>query len=148
MTAHDLMTAQPAVIAESDTIIAAATLMRTRGVGMLPVVKDLAGMRLVGIITDRDIVVRHVALDHGAEAKIHEHMTRAPLVTVAPDASLEVVAQRMAQAQVRRVPVVDGRGAVIGVIAQADLATAVGPGNPELVERVLEAISRPGALVH
>ena len=148
MNAYDLMTGQPAVIAGSDTIAAAATLMRTRGVGMLPVVKDHDSMLLIGVITDRDIVVRHVALGHGAEAKVHEHMSRSPLVTVPADASIAVIADRMTKYQVRRVPVIDSRGAVIGVIAQADLATEVGPKDPQLVERVIEAISRPGALVH
>jgi CBS domain-containing protein len=148
MTAYDLMTGQPAVIAGSDTVAAAAALMRTRGVGMLPVVKDLESMLLIGILTDRDIVVRHVALGHGAEAKVHEHMSRSPLVTVSADASVAVIADRMTKYQVRRLPVIDSRGAVIGVIAQADLATAVGPTDPQLVERVVEAISRPGALVH
>jgi CBS domain-containing protein len=65
------MTGHPAVIEASDTLAAAAELMRTRDVGMLPVVDGPANRHLVGVITDRDIVLRAVALGHGAEAKVH-----------------------------------------------------------------------------
>jgi CBS domain-containing protein len=147
MLTRELMTGAPAVVTADETISAAAALMRTRGVGMLPVVDDLAHRRLVGVITDRDIVVRHVALGHGASAKVHEHMTRDPLVTVRPMTPLHAVAEAMTRHQVRRLPVVDDRGTVVGIVAQADLALDVGPHDALLVERVLEGISRPGALV-
>lgn len=147
MIALELMTRSPAVIAADDTIANAADLMRTRGVGMLPVVDSLDELFLVGVITDRDIVVRHVALGHGADSKVRAHMTVDPLVTAAPLLPVSEVVERMTRFQVRRVPVVDARGVVIGVIAQADLARQLGPDDPELVERVVEAISRPGALV-
>lgn len=148
MRARDLMTPRPAMIAAGDTIPHAAELMRLLNVGMLPVVEDLASKHLVGIITDRDIVVRHVALGHGNGSKVRDHMTRGPLVTVSPDAAVGDIADRMIRNQIRRIPVVDARGTVLGVVAQADLATHVGPTDPAIVERVVEGISRPGALVH
>lgn len=147
MNARQLMTPHPAVIAADETLATAAELMRTRNVGMLPVVDTASTRRLVGVITDRDIAVRAVARDHGPAAKVREHMSREPLVTVTPTATTEVVAEQMRQYQVRRLPVVDAQGTVIGVIAQADLALSVGPKDPLLVERTLEGISRPGALV-
>lgn len=147
LIASELMTGQPAVIAADATLTEAAELMRTHNVGMLPVVDERANRRLVGVITDRDIVIRGIARGHGAEAKVHEHMTRETLVTVPPEASVDVVGEKMRRYQVRRLPVVDGKGRVIGVIAQADLALTVGPRDPRLLEQVIEGISRPGALV-
>jgi CBS domain-containing protein len=147
MIARELMTEHPALITASDTVATAANLMRTRGVGMLPVVQDLEHRHLVGILTDRDIVIRHVAAGHGSRAKVHEHMTRDPLATVPPSATVQQIAEKMTRYQVRRLPVVDELGGVIGVVAQADLAVAVGPTDPALIERLIEGISRPGALV-
>lgn len=147
LNATELMTIHPAVIAAGETLTAAAELMRSRNVGMLPVVDDKTNRRLVGILTDRDIVVRGVALGHGASAKVHEHMSRDALVTVSPNATVEDIGEKMRRHQVRRLPVVDSKSRVIGVVAQADLALAVGPGNPRLVELVVEGISRPGALM-
>jgi CBS domain-containing protein len=148
MLARDLMTPHPAAVTPGDTLQHAAALMRARGVGLLPVVTDQATRRLVGVVSDRDLVVRHLAHSNGLVAHVTDCMTHAPLVTVAPEASVQSVADLMIRHQVRRVPVVDDRGAVQGVIAQADLATHVGPGDARLVEQVLEGISRPVALTH
>lgn len=148
MLAREVMTPSPAVITGENSILQAAEMMRTLGIGMIPVVQDLAGRRLIGVITDRDIVVRHDALAHGPSAKVREHMTRDPLVTVRPDTPVSEIAERMTRWQVRRLPVLDIDGSVIGIVAQADLAMQVGPQDPQLVESVLEGISRPGHLVH
>lgn len=148
MHARDLMTPAPAVITPYDTVLRAAQVMRTMDVGMLPVVSDMNSLKLVGVITDRDIVVRHDALEHGPTARVHEHMTREPLVTVSPMTSLSEVAERMTRWKVRRLPVVDDQHRVVGIIAQADLATHVGPTDPRLVESVVEGISQRGQLVH
>jgi CBS domain-containing protein len=145
--AHELMTGDPAVITANDTITAAAELMRTRDVGMLPVVDGPADRHLIGVITDRDIVLRAVARGHGPDAKVHEHMSREGLVTVAPTASVDDIVAKMKLHQVRRLPVVSAAGSVVGVVAQADVAIAVGPRDPRLVEQLMEGISRPGALV-
>ena len=148
MFAHELMTGQPVVIAHDATLSAAAELMRIRGVGMLPVVDYMRAYKLVGVITDRDLVVRGLAFGHGGSAKVHEHMTRDPLVTVGPETPVKEIALLMARHQLRRIPVLDDAGAVVGIVAQADLAVLVGPTDPSLVERVVEGISRPGALTH
>lgn len=147
MQARDLMTGFPALVTGDDTLMTAADLMRTRCVGMLPVVDSLTMRRPIGVITDRDIAVRAVAFDHGGYAKVREHMTHDGLVFVAATASVDEVAEKMRRHQVRRLPVVDARGSVIGVVAQADLALHVGPNRPDLVEWTIEGISRPGQLV-
>jgi CBS-domain-containing membrane protein len=75
-------------------------------------------------------------------------MTRDPLVTVGSDTSLSEIAEKMEQHQVRRLPVVSDDGAVVGIVTQADLAISVGPNDPQLIEQILERVSRPGALVY
>ncbi|MEX2181449.1 MAG: CBS domain-containing protein [Gemmatimonadaceae bacterium] len=148
MLARDIMTLEPAVVTATDTVPVAAQLMRTRDVGMLPVVDDLVHRRLVGVLTDRDIVLRYVAPEHGRLASVRDHMTREPMVTATATSTIAEVVARMSRHQVRRLPVVDANDAVIGVIAQADIALKVRPHDADLVDHLTEAISRPGALVH
>lgn len=143
MYARNLMTPEPSVISVNDTITSAARLMRTLRVGMLPVVDDTHHRHLLGVLTDRDIVVRCVAESHQLDCRVEDHMTREGLLTVLADSDLRLIADRMEQHQVRRLPVVDARHRVIGIVTQADLARRVGPEDPELVEEVLERISNP-----
>jgi CBS domain-containing protein len=143
MNARTLMTPEPSVVSVNDTITSAARLMRTLRVGMLPVVDDTHHRHLLGVLTDRDIVVRCVAEGHRLDCLVEDHMTRDALMTVHADSDLRLIADRMEQHQVRRLPVVDSRQRVIGIVTQADLARRVGPEDPELVEEVLERISSP-----
>jgi CBS domain-containing protein len=143
MYARNLMTPEPSVISVNDTITSAARLMRTLRIGMLPVVDDTHHRHLLGVLTDRDIVVRCVAEGHRLDCRVEDHMTRDGLLTVLADSDLRLIADRMEQHQVRRLPVVDARQRVIGIVTQADLARRVGPEDPELVEEVLERISNP-----
>ena len=148
MRAQDLMTSNPTVITPDDSITRTAEVMRTLDVGMLPVVDDLRTRRLVGVITDRDIVVRCLA-DHGtARCQVRDHMTTSPLVFVNEDTPLTTITEQMEEFQVRRLPVVTGDRRVVGVVTQADLARLVGPRDPRLIEEIVERISTPGALVH
>jgi CBS domain-containing protein len=141
MKARDLMTSDPFTVAPADKLSRAAELMRDIRVGCIPVVSKPGGSELVGIITDRDIAIRCVARAHGSSCLVRDHMTAAPLQTVTPDADVSDVVARMERAQVRRIPVVSDDGALLGVIAQADLATKLGPTEPLKVEEVLERIS-------
>ncbi|MGH7668571.1 MAG: CBS domain-containing protein [Gemmatimonadaceae bacterium] len=148
MRAKDLMTQNPTVTAADDSIPRAAELMRNLGVGMLPVVDDLQTRRLVGAITDRDIVVRCLA-DHGtAQCRVRDHMSTSPLVFVHADTPLDDIGRKMEQYQVRRLPVVTSDLRVVGIVTQADLAVRVGAGDPTLIEEIVQRISTPGALVH
>jgi CBS domain-containing protein len=135
------MTEYPQAVTPSDPLSHAAALMRDGDMGFVPVVEDRESRRLVGVITDRDIAIRHVAEAHGDDCAIKQHMTADPLVTVAPDAPTTEVHKLMMDHQVRRVAVVDSDGHLLGVIAQADVATKEGRDNKtgELVERISEA---------
>ncbi|HUO86057.1 MAG TPA: CBS domain-containing protein [Thermoanaerobaculia bacterium] len=141
MLSREIMTENPEVVLASDSLEEAARRMRDLDVGVMPVVEDRDGRRLEGVITDRDIVVRHVAEGHGAGCKVEEAMSRDGMVTVGPEDDVELVASRMSQSQVRRVPVVES-GRLVGIIAQADLA--IDASDDRLVGATVEAISAPG----
>jgi CBS domain-containing protein len=116
--------------------------MKDEDVGSVPVV-DASSTKLVGILTDRDIVLQVIAgkMDC-ANVRVDEIMTRNP-VTCKPDDDIQNAMDRMSQHQIRRIPVVDGNDRIVGIIAQADLATRMD--HPEKTEKVLENISQPVA---
>jgi CBS domain-containing protein len=142
MLVRELMTRRPALIAAEDSVAQAAEQMCLRAVGMLPVVDDYTNRRLVGVITDRDIVTRHVAKGHGPFALVRDYMTRDSLVTVRPDTPLLEVAQLMSSSKVRRLPVTTDDGVVVAVISREDLADVVTPQNPLLVERAVNHVAQ------
>ena len=144
MKAHDIMTEYPQAVTPSDPLSHAAALMRDSDIGFLPVVDDRNSRRLIGVITDRDITIRHVADAHNDECLIKQHMTGDRLVTVAPDADTTEVHRLMIERQVRRIPVVDSDGHVLGVIAQADVATK--EQRDRQTGQIVEKISEPADL--
>jgi CBS domain-containing protein len=119
-TVSEFMTTHPTVVEVTDTLRAVAQTMATQDVGALVVAEDGA---VVGIITDRDLVVRGVAEGIGLDAPVGQ-LTTGALVTVAPDDDVARVVQLMRDNAVRRVPVVEGTQAV-GVISIGDLAVAL-----------------------
>jgi CBS domain-containing protein len=147
MLARDAMTANPVVVTPEESIGRAAEIMRDFDVGVVPVVADRLSLRLVGMLTDRDAAVRCLAAHHTGACRVRDHMTTGTLVTADPGDSLEVLVARMERAQVRRVPVVQPDGRLLGIVAQADIAMRLGPESPAAIEELLERISEPaGAL--
>jgi CBS domain-containing protein len=128
------MTDHPTCVSPETEIRETARLIRDLGVGALPVCE---GDRLVGIVTDRDIVVRHLAEQRRTET-VAEIMTRDPYV-VGPDEPVEQAESLMAHHQVRRLPVCED-ARLVGFISQADVARHA---THEEVGALLEAISRP-----
>ena len=145
MLARDIMTRDPAVVTPDDTVSRAAQIMRERDVGIVPVVNDRTHMRLEGVLTDRDIAVRCVAERHLRDCRVADHMTSDHLDTTRADATIEDVIDTMEHDRVRRIPVVDERDRLVGIIAQADIALRVGPKEPRKIETLLEHISEPTA---
>jgi len=127
MRARDIMTAKPLAVTPTDQVWKAAEIMKHEDIGGVPVVRDSSTLHLVGLITDRDITVRCVARRHGATCLVGDHMTPAPLQTVSPDADIAEIVAKMERAQVRRIPVVDDRDVLIGIVAEADLAAKLAP---------------------
>lgn len=108
-------------VAPTDDLIAAAHVMREKHVGYLVVSDARIGGRVIGVLTDRDIVVAVLAQEVDVRAlKVGDVMTRDPLVIEAGQ-SIEVVLRHMREAGVRRVPVVDHSGALTGVLSIDDV---------------------------
>lgn len=116
-TVADCMTPRPSTADVSDTLRSAARTMASQDVGALVVQSD---MRLVGIVTDRDIVVRGIAEGLGPDSTLSDVMSDR-LVAVGPGDPVEVAVQVMRDAAVRRIPVVDG-SVVVGIVSLGDLA--------------------------
>jgi CBS domain-containing protein len=136
-----VMTSDPTCCVPGDTVQEAARLMKSEDVGPIPVVDDREGRKLVGMITDRDIAVNVVAegLDPKT-TKVEAVMTR-DLVTVGPDDDVQKAFDLMSERQVRRLPVVESDGRIVGIIAQADVATRLEA--PRETAKVVEGISQP-----
>src|SRR5262249_47738556 len=120
----------------------AARLMQDNDCGSLPVVESRDSMKLIGIVTDRDLALRVLGRGLGPEAKVREALTK-NVSAVKQDADLDEVERLMSGQQVRRIPVVDGQGRILGIIAQADLARELGAVGTKDFGRVMEKISEP-----
>jgi CBS domain-containing protein len=142
MRVRDVMTPDPASCTPDSTARDAAILMRDNDCGSLPVVESESSRKLVGTVTDRDLAIRGLAEGRGPETRIRELMTDGP-TSAATDDEVEIVRELMVAQQVRRVPVVDEHGLVVGIVAQADLARVEGAASDQEVGRIVEAISDP-----
>jgi CBS domain-containing protein len=134
------MTPSPTCCQPEQTVIDAAELMQRDDVGVVPIVgRDNA--KLLGVLTDRDIVIKVVAAGRDPRGTaVSEVMTTDPVVCL-PQESVEAVMELMATRQVRRIPIVDKDGAIIGIVSQADIATRVA--SPQETGQVVQAISEP-----
>jgi CBS domain-containing protein len=118
-TARDIMHAGAECVGESQTLQHAARQMRDLDVGALPICNDDG--RLLGIITDRDIVVKCIANGDDPGTVTAGQLAQAEPVTIGPAADVDEVLHLMAENQIRRLPVIDNQR-VIGMISEADLA--------------------------
>lgn len=144
MKARDLMTPKPFVVLPTDSVTRAAEIMRYENIGGVPVVGDSAQPRLVGIITDRDIVLRFVARGQQFPCLVSEVMTPVPLLTVPPDAGISEIVRKMETGEVRRIPVVSDDGILLGIVAESDIATKLSPAAAlPLRKRVQQTSAEP-----
>lgn len=140
-TVRDVMTANPSCALPTDTVHQVAQLMKSEDVGPIPVVESHDSKKLVGIVTDRDLVLKVLAEGrNGQDTTVETVMTRNP-VSCRENDSLDQALQAMSQYQVRRIPIVNDRNEIIGIIAQADVATRVE--QPNRTAEVVEDISKP-----
>ena len=140
-SARNIMTDNPVVVTPESSAQDAARMMQDNDCGSLPVVESRNSMRLVGMVTDRDLAIRVLARGQDANTPVREAMTR-NVSSVNLDDDLNAIERVMSGQQVRRVPVVDGQGRVVGIVAQADLARELG--SSQEVGRVVGKISQPG----
>lgn len=138
---RDVMTAQPLCCVPDETVTHAARLMKQFDVGPVLVINDHTNQRLVGILTDRDLALQVVAegIDPNTTS-VRDVMTRAPVCCRA-DEDVQCAIDRMAEHQIRRVPIVDDDGRVVGVVAQADVATRIH--DIRSTARLVDAVSQP-----
>jgi CBS domain-containing protein len=116
---RDVMTANPVCVSEKDSVQDAARIMAREDTGVVPVVD---GKKIIGLITDRDIVVRLIAEGKDlANARVNEAMTK-NVRTVREDASVNDVLEVMNRSEVRRVPVVNDRDELVGIVSIGDVA--------------------------
>jgi CBS domain-containing protein len=116
---RDIMTPNPRSVESNASVVDAARIMRDEDVGIVPVVE---GDRLVGTVTDRDIAIRVVAEGKNPESTTAGEVASRELVTIDPQQDLDEALRLMARHQVRRLPVVEEDGKLVGVVAQADIA--------------------------
>jgi CBS domain-containing protein len=142
MTARirDVMTRQPRVIQPDATVADAAAMMRRLNVGALPVCD---GSRLIGMLTDRDITVRSTADGRDPHLTAVRDVMSPGVAWATEDDPVEEAARIMREHQIRRLPIVDDRHSLVGVISLGDLATNV-DADAETGD-TLERISEPGA---
>ena len=121
MTVATVMTTAPACCTPNSPLVDVARLMVENDCGEIPVVEDMQSRKLAGVITDRDIATRIVAAGRNSnEARAMDCMS-APAVSVTSETSLQECCELMETHQIRRVPVVDEQGGVIGIVSLADV---------------------------
>ena len=133
---RDVMSSNPCAIDADKPVAHAAKMMKQEDVGLAPVVE---GDRLVGTLTDRDIVLRVVAEGKDPQTVTAREVASTDLVTIDPQQDLDEALRLMASKQVRRLPVVE-EGRLVGVLAQADIAREA---EEQQTGRLVEDISQP-----
>jgi CBS domain-containing protein len=135
-TVREAMTSDPCAIDAEKPVAYAAKMMKDEDVGLAPIVE---GERLVGTVTDRDIVTRVIAEGRDPQSTSVREIASTAVVTLDPQQQLDEALSLMAQHQVRRIPVVEEDGRLVGVVAQADVAEhAASAETGRMVEEISE----------
>ena len=132
---QEAMTPNPTTIKATTAAQEAARTMKSEDVGSLPIVE---GDKLVGVVTDRDLAIRIVAEGRGVDTTVGEIASK-DVVTVDPEQTIDEAARLMAEHQVRRLPVVEEDGRLVGILAQADIAQT---GHDALTGETVQQISQ------
>jgi len=142
MKAQDIMAKDPRCVTPRTSVQEAARLMKAEDVGALPVIESDSSRKLVGIVTDRDIAIRAVAdgRDLGS-VTVSDVMSKGATTAKASD-SVDDVMQVMGREQVRRIPIVDDRDQLVGIVSQADVVRKAKSDTKS--EHTVEKISEPG----
>ena len=142
MKAQDIMAKDPRCVTPRTSIQEAARLMKSEDVGALPVVESESSRKLVGIVTDRDITIRAVAEGKNlGNATVGDVMSKGAATAKSTD-SVDDVMKVMGREQVRRIPIVDDRDQLVGIVSQADVVRKAS--NDTKSEHTVEKISEPG----
>lgn len=139
-TCSEVMTQDPVCCLPNDSAAKAAQLMKNENIGSIPVIESEQSRTLVGIVTDRDLALTIVAEGQDAKSTLVEAVMTRRLVTCRADDDLGKALDAMAEHQLRRIPVVDHDNRIVGIIAQADVATRVD--EPEKTGEMVKDISQ------
>ena len=140
MICSEIMTTNPECCLPTDPVMKAAQLMKSEDVGPIPIVKNKDDKKLAGIITDRDLAIKVVAEARDPKTTPVEQVMTEDVVTCEANDDLQKALRLMQDYQIRRIPVVDKSDHLLGIIAQADVATRLG--SPQTVGRVVEQVSQ------
>jgi CBS domain-containing protein len=139
-TSSDVMTRNPVCALPDDSVASVAQLMKERDIGPIPIVEDIVSKRLLGIVTDRDLAMKVVAEGRDPNTtKVRDVMTQ-DVVTCRDDDEIQATLEAMSQHQLRRILVVNAENTLVGIIAQADIATRMD--QPEKTGEVVKEISQ------
>jgi CBS domain-containing protein len=137
---EDVMTKNPVCCLPNDMVAKVAQLMKRENIGSIPVIENEQTNKLIGIVTDRDLTLKIVAEGRDAKStKVEAVMTRKVMTCHAED-DLQKALDEMSGHQLRRIPVVDSDNKILGIIAQADVATRVN--QPEKTAEMVKQISQ------
>ena len=139
-TSKDVMTKNPVSAMPGDTVASVAQLMKQRDIGPVPIVEDKSSNRLIGIVTDRDLALNVVADGRDPNTTLVRDVMTTDVVTCREDDEIEQILDAMSTHQLRRIPVVDANDMLVGIIAQADVATRMD--QPEKTGEVVKEISQ------
>ncbi len=141
MQVRDIMTENVARCTPDTRLSNVAQMMVDYDCGAIPVVESTSNLRPVGMVTDRDIVCRAVARGNNPVEMSARDVMSSPVIAATPDMSIEAAGNLMASNQIRRLPVVDERGACVGIVAQADMAlNAPSQETAEVVREVSQPV--------
>jgi CBS domain-containing protein len=135
-TVRELMSSNPRTVEPGATVVEAARVMKEADTGIVPVVE---GDRIVGTVTDRDVAIRVVAEGKDPQSTTVGEVASKDVVTVEPQQGLDEALRLMAKHQVRRLPVVEDDGTLVGIVSQADVAREA---SDEQTGEVVEEISK------
>jgi CBS domain-containing protein len=140
MKVQDIMTGEPRTLTPDSSVREAAQLMKEIDAGVIPVVESGSSKKLLGVVTDRDIAIRVIAEGKNADCCVSDVMSAGTLATCGPTDDVDRVMETMSREQVRRIPIVDERGSLVGIVAQADIMRKA---NDRKAEKTVEKISQP-----
>ncbi len=139
----DVMTKNPVCALPSDGVAKIARLMKSKDIGSIPIIENEQTKKLVGMVTDRDLALKVVAKERDAKSTTAEEVMTREVVTCQSDDNLQKALDAMSEHQLRRIPVVDTNNAIVGIIAQADVATRAD--EPEKTGELVKDISQSNA---
>jgi len=139
-----VMTENPVYCLASDSVSSVTQLMQIHDIGAVPVVADQQTKKLIGIVTDRDIALRVVGADRETKGTwVADIMTPNPVACHAND-NIDLAIEAMSLNRVRRIPTIDDNGQLVGIVAQADVATRLH--DTHKTADIVTEISQPNSI--